>query len=60
VYEGRLDAPFDDEEELISKIKSVWKECVNKEEIRKAMKEFTGRLKMVKARDGSSIKMHYG
>ena len=60
VYEGRVNQPFESEEEMISKIKSVWKECAtNLEEIRKAMKEFISRLRAVKDCSGSSIKIHF-
>ena len=61
MYENRLNTPFENEEELVSKIKSVWKECAtNIEEIRKAMKEFPGRLQAVNECNGSSIKMLFG
>ena len=61
VYKGRLNTPFESEKEIISKIKSVCKECVsNLAEIRKSMKEFPGRLRVVKQCNGSSIKMHFG
>ena len=57
VYEERVNQPFESEEEMISKIKSVWKECAtNLEEIRKAMKEFISRLRAVKDCSGSSKK----
>ena len=60
VYQGRIDKPFESEEEMISKIKSVWRECAsNIGEIRKAMKEFPSRLKAVEECNGSSIKMHF-
>ena len=61
VYEGRINTPFESEEEMIAKIKSVWKTCAsNLTEIRKAMKEFTGRLQAVQDCNGSSIKMYFG
>jgi len=60
VYRGRLKKPFETEEEIISKIKSVWKECArNLPEIRKSMKQFVGRVRTVGECNGSSIKMHY-
>jgi len=44
-----MNKPFKDEKEMIAKVKSVWKDCAsNVVEIRKAMKEFTGRLQAVK------------
>ena len=60
MYENRLNTPFENEKELISKLKSVWKECAtNTTEIRKAMREFPGRLQAVKECNGSSIKMQF-
>lgn len=60
VYEGRLNKPFVSEDEMIRKIKSVWKECAsNLQEIRKAMKQFPGRLQAVHQCNGSSIKMYF-
>lgn len=60
VYENRINKPFIDEEEIKTKIKSVWKECANNlYEIRKAMKEFPGRLKAIGDCNGSSIKMYF-
>ena len=60
VYEGRINQPFKNEEEMISRIKAVWKECAtNLTEIRKAMKEFPGRLRAVTECNGNSIKMHF-
>ena len=60
VYQGRLKKPFESEEEMIVKIKSVWKECAtNLEPIRKSMKQFVGRVRAVEECNGSSIKMHY-
>ena len=60
-YEDRLNTPFESEEEMISKIKSVWKKCAsNLVEIRKSMKEFPGRLRAVKECNKSPIKMQFG
>ena len=61
VYEGRMNKPFKNEEEMIRRIKSVWNECAsNITEIRKAMKEFVPRLEAVQSNDGYSIKMLFG
>lgn len=58
---NRINKPFKDEKEVMTKIKSVWNECaLNVVEIRKAMKEFTGRLQAVKESNGSSIKLQFG
>ena len=60
VYEGRLKRPFESEDEMIAKIKAVWKECAtNLKPLRKSMKEFVGRLTAVHECNGSSIKMIY-
>ena len=56
-----MNKPFKNEKELIERIKKVWsKRTSNVKEIRKAMKEFTGRLEVVKELNGSSIKLHFG
>ena len=61
LYEDRLNTPSENDEEMISKIKSVWKECaLNLVEIRKSMKELPSRLRAVKECNGSSIKMNFG
>lgn len=61
VYEGRMNKPFKNEEEMIRRIKLVWNECAsNTTEIRKAMKEFVPRLEAVQSNDGYSIKMLFG
>ena len=61
LYEDRLNTPFESEEEMISKIKSVWKEWAwNLIEIRKSIKELPSKLRAVKECNGSSIKMHFG
>lgn len=61
VYKGRLNNPFKTEEEMIKKIRSVWKKCAsNLSEIRKSMKEFPQRIQAVKDCNGSSIKKHFG
>ena len=60
VDQGRIKQPFESEEEMIFKIKSVWKECAsNLVEKRKAMKEFPKRLRAVKECKRSSIKMFF-
>ena len=47
-YEYTLNTSFESEEEMISKIKLIWKECASSQaEIRKSMKEFPGRLRAV-------------
>ena len=57
VYEGRLNKHFASEDEMIRKIKSVWKEYAsNLSEIHKVMKQFTERLKAVNDCNDSSIK----
>ena len=61
VYKGRLNNPFKTEKEMVSRIKTVWKDCASDlQEIRKAMKEFPHRLQAVKEFNGSSIKMLFG
>ena len=53
--------PFESEEEMILKIKSIWKESAsNLVEIRKSMKEFPGRLRAIKECNGSSFKIQFG
>ena len=55
-----LKIPFESEEKMISKIKSVWKECASKlVEIRKSIKGFPDRLHTIKECNGSTIKMHF-
>ena len=61
VYKGRLNNPFKTEKEMVSRIKTVWKDCASDlQEIRKAMREFPHRLEAVKEFNGSSIKMLFG
>ena len=61
MYKDKLNTLFENDEELILKIKSVWNKCAKSaKEIQKAMKEFLGRLRIVKECDGSSIKMQFG
>ena len=56
-----MNKPFKSEEEMIRKIKSVWKECAaNKTEIRKAMKQLVTRLEAVENNNGYSIKTLFG
>ena len=59
--ENRLNEPFENKRELKKRIKSVWKDIAfSLPEIRRAMKQFAGRLKAVKEREGQCIKMIYG
>ena len=60
VYEGRHNQPFRNEGELISRIKKVWSSCANdKEEIRRALRQFVPRLKAVVDNNGGSIKKKF-
>ena len=60
-YENRLNKLFENERELKKRIKSVWKDIAfSLPEIRTAIKQFAGRLKAVKEREGQCIKMIYG
>ena len=60
VYEGRINQPFQNENEMIARIKAVWKDCAtNIPEIPKAMKEFPDRLRAVTECNGNSIKMYF-
>ena len=62
VYEGRpFNQPFRNEQELMARIKAVWKDCAkNIPEIRKAVKQFIPRLEAVSEKQGGSIKMLFG
>lgn len=61
VYKGRLNKPFKTEEEIMKKIRSVWRKCAcDLDEIRKSMKEFPLRVQAVKECNGSSIKKYFG
>ena len=61
VYAGRHNKPFASEDEMIQRIKSVWKECAtNTIELRKALKQFVPRLKAVEEKKGFSIKTVFG
>ena len=61
VYEGRLNNPFEDEDELKRKIKSVWGSCSKKkDEIQRAMKQFVPRLRAVEEKQGYAIKTVFG
>ena len=61
VYEGRLNRPFQNEDELKQRIKEVWNECArNKKEIRSSMKQFVPRLRAIEEMDGNSIKTLFG
>ena len=60
VYEGRLNKPFRNEEELKRKIRSVWKKLgTDITIIRKALKEFAPRARTVNETGGSCIKLFY-
>ena len=60
VYRGRLNKPFENEEQLKRKIKSVWKKVgSNREIIRKALKQFIPRVRTVHESNGSCIKLIY-
>ena len=60
MYKNRINKPFEDENELIAKIKSVWHSCAsNLKPNRKSMKEFTGRLQAIKVKNGASIKVYF-
>ena len=60
VYEGLLNTSFQNEEELINRIKKVWKEeASDVGNIRKAIKQFVKRLRAVEEKEGQSIKMLY-
>ena len=53
VYENRLNKSFENERELNQRIESVWKDAAfSLPEIRRAIKQFAGRLKAVKEREG--------
>ena len=61
VYENRLNKPFENKRELKKWIESVWKDITfSLPEIQRAIKQFAGRLKVVKEREGQCIKMIYG
>ena len=62
VYQGRpFNQPFQDEKELLSRIRRVWKDCANNlPEIRKSIKQFIPRLEAVAEKEGGSIKMLFG
>ena len=61
VYENRLNKPFENERELKKQIKKIWKDIAfSLPEIRGAIKQFAGRVKAVKEREGQCIKIIYG
>ena len=61
VYENRLNKPFESDRELKKQIESVWKDIAfSLTEIQRAIKQFAGRLKAVKERQGQCINMIYG
>ena len=61
VYEKRLTKPFENQRELNKQIESVWEDIAfSLPEIRRAIKQFPGRLKAVKERKDQRIKMVYG
>ena len=58
---NRLNKPFENERELMKRIKSLWKDITfNLLEILGAIKRFAGRLRTVKERESQCIKMIYG
>ena len=61
VYQGRHCEPFENTEELKTKIMEVWGECSSDlKSIRKATKQFLPRLEAVELKDGDSIKTLFG
>ena len=61
VYQGRAGEPFSSEKELETKIKAVWKDCTtNFKPLRKAIKQFVPRLRVVKEKQGYCIKIIFG
>ena len=61
VYEGGHCEPFENIEELKTKIQEVWEECcTDLNTIRKAIKHLLPRLKAVELKDGGSIKTLFG
>ena len=61
VYADRMNKPFTNEAELKRKIRKVWSEVAGDvPEIRKALKQFTPRLKAVHESKGDCIKMLFG
>ena len=61
VYEGRMNKPFKDEDELKRRIKSVWPSCAQETDvIRRAMKQFVPRLRAIEEKQGYSIKTAFG
>ena len=58
VYNGRLNNPFKNEDELKRKTKATWKKVgSNRDVIRKAMKAFIPRCRTVHEKNGSCIKL---
>ena len=61
VCQGRAGEPFSSEEQLKTKIKAVWKDCVTDlKPLRKAIKQFVPRLRAVQEKQGYYIKMIFG
>ena len=61
LHENRLNKLLENDWELKKRIESGWKDIAfNLPEIRRAIKQFSGRLKAVKEREGECIKMIYG
>ena len=59
-HASHLNKQFENERELKKRIERVWKDIAfNLPEIRRAVKQFPGRLKAVKEREGQCIKMIY-
>ena len=61
VYTGRKGKAFKNEEELQTRIRSVWKDCAKEiPTMRKAIRQFVPRLNAINEKDGHSIKMLFG
>ena len=61
VYAGRKGKAFQNEKELQTRIRSVWKDCAKEiPTMRKAIRQFLPRLKAINEKDGHSIKMLFG
>ena len=58
LYPGRAGKPFSSEEELKTKVKTVWKDCATDlKPSRKAIKQFVPRLQAVEEKQRYCIKM---
>ena len=61
VHQGRAGESFSSEDELKTKIKAVWKDCVTDlKPLRKVIKQFVPRLQAVEENQGYCIKMIFG